>query len=193
VFGGSIRTPNPTPASTYNPWHANRSFIRQITESKTVTVIQQASQHNAGVRRITKSQTVVLSYRIQWTFEFKIPLISMQTLYYTWALRIFHWRRVGGGDPKVTRNLSDFKNYVIKSCRKYSWRRKCTAARLLGLWVWILPGAWMFVVSVVCCQLEVSATSLSLVQMSPTDCGASLIYKPHEWWAIPNQLWLSLK
>ena len=30
------------------------------------------------------------------------------------------------------------------------------------------------VVSVVCCQVEVSATDLSLVQRSPTDCGASL-------------------
>jgi hypothetical protein len=30
------------------------------------------------------------------------------------------------------------------------------------------------VVNVVCCQLEVSATSWSLVQRSPTYCGASL-------------------
>jgi len=29
-------------------------------------------------------------------------------------------------------------------------------------------------VSVVCCQVEVSATSWSLVQRSPTHCGASL-------------------
>jgi hypothetical protein len=28
-------------------------------------------------------------------------------------------------------------------------------------------------VSVVCCQVEVSATSWSLVQRSPTDCGVS--------------------
>ena len=32
----------------------------------------------------------------------------------------------------------------------------------------------LFVVSVVCCQVEVSATSWSLVQKSPTDCRASL-------------------
>ena len=31
----------------------------------------------------------------------------------------------------------------------------------------------MSVVSVVCCRVEVSATSLSLVKMSPTDCAAS--------------------
>jgi hypothetical protein len=31
----------------------------------------------------------------------------------------------------------------------------------------------LFVVSVVCCQVEVSATGWSLVQRSPTDCGVS--------------------
>ena len=38
------------------------------------------------------------------------------------------------------------------------------------------------VVSGVCCQVEVSATGRSLVQRSPTDCGASLcvISKPEE-------------
>ena len=37
-------------------------------------------------------------------------------------------------------------------------------------------------VSVVCCQVEVSVTSWSLVQRSPTDCGLSLwvIEEPHE-------------
>jgi hypothetical protein len=44
-------------------------------------------------------------------------------------------------------------------------------ASLLRLWVRIPPVA---VVNVVCCQVEVSATSWSLVQRSPTDCGASL-------------------
>ena len=31
-------------------------------------------------------------------------------------------------------------------------RRRSAAARLLRMWVRIPPGAWMFVVSVVCCQ-----------------------------------------
>jgi len=35
-------------------------------------------------------------------------------------------------------------------------------------------GAWMSVLSVVRCQVEVSATGRSLVQRSPTDCDASL-------------------
>ena len=53
-------------------------------------------------------------------------------------------------------------------------RQISMSARLLRSWVRIPPGAWIFVVSVVCCQVEVSATSWSLVQRSPTDCGASL-------------------
>ena len=48
------------------------------------------------------------------------------------------------------------------------WHRS-VAAGLLISWVRIPPRAWMFVVSVVCCQVEVSATSWSLVQSSPTD------------------------
>jgi len=38
------------------------------------------------------------------------------------------------------------------------------------------------VVSVLCCQVEVSATDWSLVQRSPTNCGASLcvIKKPRK-------------
>jgi hypothetical protein len=53
----------------------------------------------------------------------------------------------------------------------------------MRLWVRISPDAWMSVLSVVCCQVEVSATSWSLVQRSPTDCGSSLcvIQKPREW------------
>jgi hypothetical protein len=31
----------------------------------------------------------------------------------------------------------------------------------------------LFLVSVVCCQVEVSATSWSLVQRNPTECGVS--------------------
>jgi len=38
-------------------------------------------------------------------------------------------------------------------------RRRSAAARLLRSWVRIPPRAWMSVVSVVCCQVEVSAKS----------------------------------
>ena len=38
-------------------------------------------------------------------------------------------------------------------------RRRSAAARLLRLWVRIPLEAWTFVVSVVCCKVEVSTTS----------------------------------
>ena len=41
---------------------------------------------------------------------------------------------------------------------------------MLGLQVRISPGEWIFVfLSVVCCQVEVSATVRSLVQWNPTE------------------------
>jgi hypothetical protein len=70
---------------------------------------------------------------------------------------------------------------VIASCVKIykgwsQWprdlRRRSAAARLLGSWVRIPPRAWIFVsCECLCCQVEVSATSRSLVQRSPTDFG----------------------
>ena len=54
-----------------------------------------------------------------------------------------------------------FKCFKVNSARSQSprgLRRRSAAARLLRLWVRIPPGAWMSVGSVVCCQVEVSAT-----------------------------------
>ena len=47
-------------------------------------------------------------------------------------------------------------------------RRVSAAARLLGLRVRNPPEAWMSLCCVVCCQIEVSASSWSLFQRSPT-------------------------
>jgi hypothetical protein len=69
--------------------------------------------------------------------------------------------------PNFVNNKSKVQ-WIIYSC--YVW----VTARLLRSWVRITPAAWMFVVSVVCCQVEVSAMDWSLIQKSPTDCGASL-------------------
>jgi hypothetical protein len=53
---------------------------------------------------------------------------------------------------------------------------KSAAVRLLGLWVRIPTGLWMFVLyECFCCQVEVSSRGRSLVQRSPTECGVSLI------------------
>jgi hypothetical protein len=48
--------------------------------------------------------------------------------------------------------------------------RRSVAARLFGLHIRIPP---LSLVSIVCCQVEVSATGWSLVQRSPAECGVS--------------------
>ena len=55
-------------------------------------------------------------------------------------------------------------------------RRESAAARLLGLWVRIPPGGhrYLFLLSVLCYQVQVSATGRSLVQRSLTECGISV-------------------
>jgi len=78
-----------------------------------------------------------------------------------------------------------FVNCICLVCR-CQWprclRRRSSGHRLLRLWVRIPPGVGMFVVSVVYCQIEVSATDWSLVRRIPTDCGVSLcvIKKPRK-------------
>ena len=70
---------------------------------------------------------------------------------------------------------------------------KGVSLRPLTCWDCGLESHWghrcLSVVSVVCCQVEVSATSCLLVQRCATDCGASLcvIYEPHEW-VVPGPL-----
>ena len=82
------------------------------------------------------------------------------------------WNRWLGCEEQWAKNLA-----VSQWCRSQWPRglgRRSTAARLQRSWVRIPRGSWMSVVSVVCCQVEVSATSWSLVQRSCTDFGASL-------------------
>ena len=54
-----------------------------------------------------------------------------------------------------------FWSLEVINCRP-QWsrdlRRRSAVARLLRSWVQIPTGGWMSVVSVVCCQVEVSAT-----------------------------------
>jgi len=57
-------------------------------------------------------------------------------------------------------DFSGLIKFMLSSLWPCGLRRRSAAARLLGLWVRIQPAAaWMFVVSVVCCQVEVSAMS----------------------------------
>jgi hypothetical protein len=78
--------------------------------------------------------------------------------------------------PWIMTLLAIYNRHNVKF-RPSRWprglRRGSAAARLLGLRVRIPPRAWMFVVSVVRFQVEVSASGRSLVQRSPTECGVS--------------------
>jgi len=88
-----------------------------------------------------------------------LNVANMYEIYYT---ELLSWR---------------FTMWNFQSFCRSQWPRglscRSAAARLLGLWVQIPPGAWMSVVTVVCCQVEVSASGWSLVQRSPTECGVS--------------------
>ena len=109
-----------------------------------------------------------------WIFSLTRVLTFFDSLGQLWP-----WQRFINGRSEY---------HVLITCiRQSQWplglKRSSSAARLLRLWVRIPPGAWMLsVVSVVFCQVEVSASDWSLVQGSPTDCGASLcvIKKPRK-------------
>ena len=67
--------------------------------------------------------------------------------------------------------LNRINKYSLRSQCPRGLRRRSAAARLLRLWVRISLGLGCFsIVSVVCCQVEISATRWSLAQRSPTDC-----------------------
>ena len=63
--------------------------------------------------------------------------------------------------------------YLCRSQWPCFLMRGFAAASLLGLCVRFPPRAWLSVLSVVCCQVEVFATSWSLVQRNPTECDVS--------------------
>ena len=83
-------------------------------------------------------------------------------------------------------NLEILRRYHFYKCHKYGpscnrlWgsqsprvlRRKSAAARLLGLWVWIQSGAWMFV-SCDCCVSSRGPCVEFITLLSLPDCGAA--------------------
>jgi hypothetical protein len=89
----------------------------------------------------------------------------------------------------ITITITASNNVVCRSQWPRGLMRRSTAARLLRSLVRIPTGAWtfFFCVCVACCQVEVSATSWSLVQRSPTGCGASLcVIKKTTWMRRPQ-------
>ena len=103
------------------------------------------------------------------------PTVHGKLIWYTWRIKTDSLQKNG----KILNSYTKFR--LTLRTRRSQWsrglRRRSSTARLLRLWVRIPPGAWMFVclsgVSVVCCQVEVSATGWSHARRDSTDCGAS--------------------
>jgi hypothetical protein len=88
----------------------------------------------------------------------------------------------GSMERKVTWRTKGFKQYKNGSKGENPGQTKRKNHRGHGC---------LSLLSVVCCQVEASATSRSLVQRSPTDCGLSLSvikmnYKPRHWNGKPE-------
>jgi hypothetical protein len=126
--------------------------------SLSVSLHQCSILHSFVLRRhrryVTKAADTIVKCRIKTSLSDKISSVIDISLYTT-----------------------QFLLFTINvSCR---WqcprrlRRGSAAAGLRGLWIRIPPGVWISILSVVCCQVEVSATGWSLGQVSPTGCGVS--------------------
>jgi len=69
-----------------------------------------------------------------------------------------------------TAQYSCFVTYLLMPMAARSTGMGLRPLGFLRLWVRIPQWAWMSVLSVVCCQVEISASGRSLVQRSPTEC-----------------------
>ena len=112
--------------------------------------------------------------------KFIIPYMYIYIYIYIWSSTCFGRHTAHHQEPKTALAASGF-GYVEGRWSRFQWprglRRRSAAAHLLRSLVRIPPGACIFACCecrVLSCQVEVSATSWSLVQRSPTDCAASL-------------------
>jgi len=95
--------------------------------------------------------------------------VQWHVIMLSWWARMHagHYRLSSGNTSFVPSNM-----YWSQSRWPRGLRQRSVAIHLLRLCVRIPLGAWMSVCCE-CCRVEVSATSWSLVQRSPTDRGAS--------------------
>jgi len=116
-----------------------------------------------------------LLYSLHFPYKFS-PLIHLCLQIQTFVHR---WRTNIWALTQCHCKAESWRYFECTKCQKARsqllccLRRRSVPARLLGLWVQIPPRAWTFVSSE-CCQVEVSVTDWSLVQTSPTECGASV-------------------
>ena len=125
-----------------------------------------------------KNSKIALSFLFKQT---SFAIYSIRTFSNVESLRAIVWPKKKG--TVFSKRWSRYTNYQSYCCVHHyehqnsvlvlalhlrplaCWDRRFESHRGYGR---------LSVVSVVCCQVEVSATNWSLVQRSPTDCGASL-------------------
>ena len=105
--------------------------------------------------------------------------IALKKVFFLWSsdLDLYRTMNILGAEIRCNK-------FYSKAQSNYLWSAVSPRSQQVsGLWplaCWDLGfeshrgNGYLSVVSVVCCQVEVSATSWSLVQRSPTDCAASL-------------------
>ena len=105
--------------------------------------------------------------RFNFSLKFTISVTGGHCDYSTLAPKLIGKSVDSCAKPNMNEHPHKHVASISALCRS-RWprglRRGSAAARLLGMRVRIPPGAWMSVVSVVCCQVEVPATGRSLVQ-----------------------------
>jgi len=137
-----------------------------------------------------------LKIKVQWQKDYSICILNINTILYSYirfnykyradkiknycsaTLRIYAITNISKFLVSYSANHLPFKWSVLLKLAGPSCRAvEGIGLRPLACWDCGFEshrGAWMFVVSAVCCKVEVSAKDWSLVQGSPTDCGASL-------------------
>ena len=112
-------------------------FLGAITFEKRLSVLFYPSVCPFACIRATSTSQTVIKFRI---LDFSLTFIITSR---------FRFKSNRNNTLYIMTRLSQWPRGL---------RRGTAAARLLRLWVRIPPGAWMSVVSGVCCQVEISAT-----------------------------------
>jgi len=134
---------------------------------------------------VSKRTTTASYVKTGQMYVFNISTVNVHLNFRIVSLRILHFshRFIRGFSKGIFTGISRAignRHKAIVTCSRTAFvylglsmmflsrsphglRRRSAAAHLLRTWVRVPPGAWMFVVNVVCCQVEVSTTSRSFV------------------------------
>ena len=150
----------------HHRWHATDSLERTRL-SCWCLCNHKGCTYRAPVRYVTQNLSVVILNKKIHILLSQVYCVRqiVKTLTIIWNNPVYR----NAKQPHVSILYTDHRRPRRSRCL----RRGFAAARLLGLRVRIPPGAWMFVVSVMCCQVEVCATGWSVFQRNLSKCDVS--------------------